>query len=196
MLGSLVIGAAEENELIKNQLQLIKSEKKKIEDIKKLEDVELIRLRQEKNECNLEISKLKQEIEITRDTYETRYVQLEKHGIEVESELKNKITDLENLLIGSRKKVKELEKFTESKFLRWKKKERGYKNFMDFQSGSLKELRIGSESIKQEVLKTQQIYTEEINQFGKFSSFTSIFSHKLNNICFYILCFLTFCDFE
>nr|KAJ0201968.1 hypothetical protein LSAT_V11C600301210 [Lactuca sativa] len=166
VLGSLVIGAAEENELIKNQLQLIKSEKKKIEDIKKLEDVELIRLRQEKNECNLEISKLKQEIEITRDTYETRYVQLEKHGIEVESELKNKITDLENLLIGSRKKVKELEKFTESKFLRWKKKERGYKNFMDFQSGSLKELRIGSESIKQEVLKTQQIYTEEINQFG------------------------------
>lgn len=163
---NLLNGAAQENELIMDKLQFIKSEKRKMEDIKKLEDVELIKLRKEKNNRDLEISKLKQELEIMKDTYESRCVQLETNTIEVESELKKKITNLENLLIDSRKKVKELEKFTESKFLRWKKKERGYKNFMDFQSGSLKELKMGSESIKLEVLKTQQIYTEEINQFG------------------------------
>ncbi|KAI3792430.1 hypothetical protein L2E82_06310 [Cichorium intybus] len=163
---NLLNGAAQENELIMDKLQFIKSEKRKMEDIKKLEDVELIKLRKEKNNRDLEISKLKQELEIMKDTYESRCVQLETNTIEVESELKKKITNLENLLNDSRKKVKELEKFTESKFLRWKKKERGYKNFMDFQSGSLKELKMGSESIKLEVLKTQQIYTEEINQFG------------------------------
>ncbi|KAL4592569.1 hypothetical protein LXL04_005569 [Taraxacum kok-saghyz] len=166
VLGTLVTGVSEENKLINNRLQLIKSEKKKMEDIKKLEDVELIRLRKEKNDCNSEISKLKDEIEAIKDTYETKCMQLETHAIEVESELKKKITDLENHLTVSRKKVKELEKFTESKFLRWKNKERGYINFMDFQHGSLKELKIGNEFIKQEVLKTQQIYSEEINQFG------------------------------
>ncbi|KAI3687550.1 hypothetical protein L1987_81247 [Smallanthus sonchifolius] len=163
---TLVTGAMEENEVLMNQLQHIKTEKTMVEETKKLEDVELIRLRKENNDRNLEISKLKQEFEVTRDTYENRCLQLEANAMEIKSELEKKIINLENLLTDSRKKVKELEKFTESKFIRWKKKERGYKNFMDFQYGSLKELRMGSESIKQEVLKTQQIYSEEINQFG------------------------------
>lgn len=166
VLGNLVNGTTQENEIIMNKLHLLKLEKSKMLEIKKLEDVELVKLRKEKNESDLEISKLKEEIEVTKDTYETRCMQLETHAIEVESELKKKIMDLENNLNVSRKKVKELEKFTESKFLRWKKKERVYKNFMDLQSGSLKELKIGSESIKEEVLKTQEVYTREINQFG------------------------------
>ncbi|KAJ0480094.1 putative minus-end-directed kinesin ATPase [Helianthus annuus] len=163
---TLVTGAMEENEVLMNQLHHIKTEKTMVEEKKKLEDVELIRLRKENNDRNLEISQLKQEFEVTRDAYENRCIQLETDAMEIKSELENKIINLENLLTDSRKKVKELEKFTESKFQRWKKKERCYKNFMDFQYGSLKELRMGSESIKQEVLMTQQIYTEEINQFG------------------------------
>ncbi|PWA57974.1 hypothetical protein CTI12_AA404000 [Artemisia annua] len=149
-----------------NQLRLIKAEKTMVEEKKRLEDVELVRLRKENEECNLEISNLNQELEMTRDTYEKRCLELETHAKEIRSELEKKMADLEKLLTDSKKKVKELEKFTESKFLRWKKKERGYKKFMDFQHGSLKELRLGSESIKQEVLKTQQIYSEEIIQFG------------------------------
>ncbi|KAF5772419.1 putative minus-end-directed kinesin ATPase [Helianthus annuus] len=163
---TLVTGAMEENEVLMNQLHHIKTEKTMVEEKKKLEDVELIRLRKENNDRNLEISQLKQEFEVTRDAYENRCIQLETDAMEIKSELENKIINLENLLTDSRKKVKELEKFTESKFQRWKKKERCYKNFMDFQYGSLKELRMGSESIKQEVLMTQQIYAEEINEFG------------------------------
>nr|GEW73286.1 kinesin KP1 [Tanacetum cinerariifolium] len=154
------------NEVVMNQLRLIKAEKTTVEEKKRLEDVELVRLRKENEECNLEISNLNHELEMTRDTYEKRCLELETHAKEIRSELEKKMADLEKLLTDSKKKVKELEKFTESKFLRWKKKERGYKKFMDFQQGSLKELRMGSESIKQEVLKTQQIYSEEILQFG------------------------------
>ena len=40
---------------------------------------------------------------------------------------------------------------------------------LDLDLYNCQELRMGSESIKQEVLKTQQIYSEEIIQFGKFS---------------------------
>lgn len=109
-----------------------------VEEKKRLEDVELVRLRKENEECNLEISKLNQELEMTRDTYEERCLELETHAKEIRSELEKKMADLEKLLTDSKKKVKELEKFTESKFLRWKKKERGYKKFMDFQHGSLK----------------------------------------------------------
>ncbi|XP_076914953.1 kinesin-like protein KIN-14J [Bidens hawaiensis] len=163
---TLVTGAMEENQILMNQLQHMKTEKTMVEEKKKLEDVELVRLRKENNDFNLQLSKLNKELEVTRDTYKSRCLHLETHALETKSELQERITNLENLLIDSRKKVKEFERFTESKFLRWKKKERGYKKFMDFQSGSLKELRMGSESIKQEVLKTQQIYCEEINQFG------------------------------
>ncbi|KAI7741554.1 hypothetical protein M8C21_006322 [Ambrosia artemisiifolia] len=163
---TLVTGANEENEILTNQLHHIKTEKSMIEEKKKLEDVELVRLKKENDDLTSEISELKRELEVTRDTYENRCLQLETHAKEIKSELEEKIIKLEDLLTHSRKKVKELEKFTESKFLRWKKKERGYKKFMDFQYGSLKELRTGSQSIKQEVLKTQQVYFEEMNQFG------------------------------
>ncbi|KAJ9555284.1 hypothetical protein OSB04_009898 [Centaurea solstitialis] len=166
VLETLANGAAEENKIIMNQLQHIKAEKSNIEEKKRAEDVELVRLRKEKNDANLEISELKQELDVTRDTYEKRCLQLETDAMEIKSELEKKMMDLENLLTDSRKKVKELEKFTESKFQRWKKKERVYKNFMDFQYGSLQGLRMGSESIKQEILKTQEIYSQEINQFG------------------------------
>ncbi|XP_076888993.1 kinesin-like protein KIN-14J [Bidens hawaiensis] len=163
---TLVTGAMEENEVLMNQLHHIKTEKTMVEEKKRLEDAELIKLRKENDNNNLEISKLNQQLEVTKNTYEARCLQLETHAMEIKSDLENKISNLENLLTDSRKKVKELEKFTESKFQRWKKKECGYKKFIDFQHGSLKELRMGSESIKKEVLMTQQIYSEEINQFG------------------------------
>ncbi|KAL8244910.1 hypothetical protein R6Q59_011168 [Mikania micrantha] len=163
---TLVTGAMEENEILVNRLQQMKIEKTMIEEKKKLEDVEVIRLRKENDECNLEISKLKQEFEVTSNAYENRCLQLEAHAMESKSELEKKIINLESFLTDSKNRVKELENFTESKFRRWKKKERGYKKFIDFQFGSLKELRMGSESIKQEVLKSQQIYSDEINQFG------------------------------
>lgn len=41
---------------------------------------------------------------------------------------------------------------------------------------------MGSESIKQEVLMTRQIYSEEINQFGKFPDFKSyLFVDKIKD---------------
>lgn len=129
----------------------LQAEKTMVEEKKRLEDAELARLRNENNNCNIEISKLNHELEMTRDMYEKRCMELETHATKIRSELEKKIMDLESLLTGSRKKVKELEKFTESKFLRWKKKERGYKNFMDFQCGSLKVCKIFYASIFQHI---------------------------------------------
>ncbi|GKG13100.1 hypothetical protein Tco_0350060, partial [Tanacetum coccineum] len=61
---------------------------------------------------------------MTTGTYEKLCLELETHAKEIRFELQKKVADLEKLPTDS-KKVKELEKFTESNFLRWKKKECG-----------------------------------------------------------------------
>ncbi|KAF8380237.1 hypothetical protein HHK36_027719 [Tetracentron sinense] len=120
----------------------------------------------EKDHSDLEISVVKQELEIARKTYEERCLQLETHAKEAKVELDERLKELECLLTDSTKKVKELESFSESKCQSWNKKENIYQSFMDFQFGALRELKVASESIKQEILKTQRSYSEEFNHLG------------------------------
>lgn len=94
-------------------------------------------------------------------------LQLETDAKETEVELEKKLMELEYLLSDSRNKVKELETFSESKSLRWKTKELSYKCFLDSQFGSLQELRVASESIKQEVSKAQKVYSEQFYHLGR-----------------------------
>uniref|UniRef100_A0A5B6YQ47 Kinesin-like protein n=1 Tax=Davidia involucrata TaxID=16924 RepID=A0A5B6YQ47_DAVIN len=166
VLETLATGTTEENEVVMNQLQQIKIEKAKIAEKKKLEEQDVVRLMKEKDQNDTQILALKQELELAKQTHEKHCLQLETQAKETKVELDKNLMDLECLLTDSRKKVKELEVFSESKSLRWKKKELSYKSFMDFQFGSLQGLRMTSESIKQEVLKTQRIYSEEFNDLG------------------------------
>jgi kinesin family protein C2/C3 len=165
-LETLVVGTIEENEILNNRLQRIKLEKSEIEEKKSLGEQDLIRLKKEKDLNDNQISSLKQELEKTRKSHEEQCLLMETQTKQAKTEFEEKITELQRLLNDSKKRVKELEAFTESKFRRWKRKEHGYKSFIDFQSRSLQELRKGSESIKKEVLKTQKIYAEEFNHFG------------------------------
>ncbi|CAL5442527.1 unnamed protein product [Camellia sinensis] len=166
ILETLATGTSEENEVVMNQLQKIKIEKTEIEENKKLEEQDVIRLVQEKDRSEIQISAVKQELELAKMTYEMHCLQLETDAKETEVELEKKLMELEYLLSDSRNKVKELETFSESKSLRWKKKELSYKCFLDSQFGSLQELRVASESIKQEVSKTQKVYSEEFYHLG------------------------------
>ncbi|KAM7494264.1 hypothetical protein LguiB_028873 [Lonicera macranthoides] len=144
VLETLAKRTTEENEFVTKKLQQKKTEKTKIEQKKKLEEKNVIRLMKENDDKDGQILALKQ----------------------AKTELEKKVMELENLLDESRKKVKELEQFFQSKSLSWKRKELSYKTFVDFQFGSLQQLRMGSESIKEEVLKEKKIYLEELNQFG------------------------------
>lgn len=92
----------------------------------------------EKDRHNLEISALKQEMEIARKTYELRCMQMETEAKGAKVELEVKLKELERLLTDSRNKVKELEAKSESKHQRWNKKEHSYQKFIDFQFGALK----------------------------------------------------------
>ncbi|KAL6979582.1 hypothetical protein U1Q18_021240 [Sarracenia purpurea var. burkii] len=156
VLGTLATGTSEENEI----------EKTEIEEKKKVEEQDAIRLMEEKDHCASEILALKKELELAKHTYEKHCLQIERQAKETKVELEKKLKEQEDLLRQSRYKVKELEAFSESKMLRWKKKELNCKSFLDSRFGSLQELRVASESIKREVLKTQKAYSEEFKHLG------------------------------
>nr|XP_011465397.1 PREDICTED: kinesin-4 isoform X3 [Fragaria vesca subsp. vesca] len=249
VLEALASGTNEESELFRSHLQQIKNERTKIEEKKKTGDEDVIRLKKEKEHCNLEISGLKQELDIAKKTFDLRYLQMEtdakgvkaaleekvkelernladsrnkvkeleensesKHQVSNETlklefykenlkleekvkelerlleasrnkmkeleesseskyqfsqgKLEERVKELENLLADSRKKEKELEANSESKCQSWIKKERVYHRFMEVQLGSLKELRLSSVSIKQEIMKAEQSSTSEFDHLG------------------------------
>ncbi|KAL0393548.1 UNVERIFIED_CONTAM: Kinesin-like protein KIN-14J [Sesamum latifolium] len=152
--------------VVMNQLQQMKIEKTKIEEKKKLEEQDLTKLRKEKDICESKILSLNEELNLAKKSYEENLFHLEAKAEESKDKLQKKIVELESLLTDSRKKIKELEDFSESKFLRWKRKEQEYKHFIDSQFGSLQELRLASESIKQEVSKINNTFAEEFYHFG------------------------------
>ncbi|XP_060968914.1 kinesin-like protein KIN-14K [Cannabis sativa] len=152
VLEALAIGTNEETE----------NEKNNREEKKKEEDESLIRLTKEKDQSNVEILALKQELEMTKN----HCLDLEKEAKNCSFELEEKLKTLEKLYEDSKNKVIELESFSETKSQSWNKKEHFYQRFMEIQFGAFQDLRLSSNSIKQEIIKAKENYTEEINNFG------------------------------
>ncbi|KAG9152956.1 hypothetical protein Leryth_025553, partial [Lithospermum erythrorhizon] len=119
------------------QLQQIKIEKSRIDEERKLEKQELNLLLKEKVDYEMHISSLKRELEFTIKTHEENFLQLKTLSTETKVELEKKIIELACNLVDSQKRVEELENLSESKYMRWKKKELGYKHFIDSHVGSI-----------------------------------------------------------
>ncbi|XWS61771.1 hypothetical protein CRYUN_Cryun07bG0154000 [Craigia yunnanensis] len=141
-------------------------EKSKLEKKGKVEEQDVLQLKKEKIQNDIEISRLREELDSSKSMHERRCLQLEAQAKDTKMVLEKKLKELECLLSDSRKKVNELQSFSESKQKRWKNKERSYQSFIDQQFGALKELRDASKSIKREALKTKKSYSEELNYLG------------------------------
>ncbi|KAJ8526924.1 hypothetical protein K7X08_029401 [Anisodus acutangulus] len=165
-LETLAVGTTEEHEVVMKKLQQIKIEKAKMEEKEKLQEQDLVRLMEDSDHYKMQISSLMAELESSKHAHEKDRLQLEAQVEQTQVELENKILELQRLLSESTKKVQELEAFSESKLVKLKRRELGYKHFIDSHFGSLQELRISSESIRQEVMRTKEIYVEELNHFG------------------------------
>lgn len=165
-LETLALGTTEEHEVIMKKLQQIKIEKAKMEEKEKLQEQDLIRLMEDNDHYKMQISSLDTELESSKHAHEKDRLQLEAQLEQTRVESENKILELQCLLSESTKKVQELEAFSESKLVKLKRRELGYKHFIDSHFGSLQELRISSESIRQEVMRTKEIYVEELSHFG------------------------------
>ena len=112
-------------------------EKLKIDEKRKVEEQDVIRLMRQKDQYEIGMSLLKQELELSKKSYEKSCAELVTQAMETKAELEKKLKHTESLLNDSRKKVKELEAFSESKYLRWRRKEHGFKDFIDSHAGAL-----------------------------------------------------------
>ncbi|KAK0587807.1 hypothetical protein LWI29_029199 [Acer saccharum] len=87
VLETLAAGSGEETEIVMQQLQQMKAVKSKVEEKKKVEDEDLVKLIKEKDQHNLEISGLKQELEMAKKTNEGELVKLlkekDQHNLEI-----------------------------------------------------------------------------------------------------------------
>lgn len=182
----------------------LKTEKTKMEEKKKVEEQDVIRLvkekeirlvkEKEKEQINNEIWTLKQELETARKANEESCLQIENEGNKTQQELEERLKEVMHLLTESRSRVKELEAYLESKDERLNKKETIYQRFTDFQLGALRvwfchitffcyiaifnvrsflkfkkmvqELKIASQTIKQDTLKIQKSYSDEFLHLG------------------------------
>ncbi|KAL7588217.1 hypothetical protein Lser_V15G40875 [Lactuca serriola] len=133
---------------------------------KKIEDHEVEEIIKEKDSRNAEIADLKQELENARKAHQEYCSQIEASARKTQQDLEKKLKEFEDHLNESKKNVQELEAKSRSKSQWWNKKEHIYKTFTEFQLGALKELRFASQSVRQEILKTQKSYSEDFDQLG------------------------------
>ncbi|XP_027357387.1 kinesin-like protein KIN-14C [Abrus precatorius] len=183
VLEALASGTREKSEVSQVTDKSVQTEKTKEEE-KREYDKEVIRLIKEMEDKNMEISRLKQELETMKNTYEVQCSKLEseaKDAKDAKGELKQKSEEYENMLEKLRNKVKDNEALSESRYQKWKMKENQIRNAVNFQCSSLQvnlymgespefsciqKLKLSWESIKQEAMKEQMVYVEQCNRLG------------------------------
>lgn len=97
----------------------------------------MLKLKKGKERSDAELSKLKQEIEIMKETHAKQILELKSNAQDAQNELEKQIKDSELCVVDSTEKAKELEKLCETNTKRWEKKERTYKSFINHQSEAL-----------------------------------------------------------
>lgn len=113
-------------------------EKSKLEEKGKVEEQDVLQLKKEKIQNDIEISRLREELESSKKMHEWHCLQLDAQVEDAKVELEKKLKELECLLRDSRKEVDQLQSFSESKQKIWAHKECTYQSFIDQQFVALK----------------------------------------------------------
>uniref|UniRef100_A0A7N0TKR0 Kinesin-like protein n=1 Tax=Kalanchoe fedtschenkoi TaxID=63787 RepID=A0A7N0TKR0_KALFE len=196
VLEALATGTNQETQIVMDQLQQIKTERIKMEEQKKSEEqdaekvvkereqnnLEISKLREQNNleisnlreQYNLEISKLKQELDIARKAHQQKCLKIETDAKRPIEELELKLKHLEGLLADSSNKVKELEVTSQSKHLRWNKKEDKYLKVMTCQINMLQVLLNAAENYHAVLAENRKLYNEVQDLKGNIRVFCRI----------------------
>ncbi|KAJ0260655.1 Kinesin-like protein KIN-14K [Hirschfeldia incana] len=87
------------------------------------EEQDVLQLKRKKERSDAELSKLKQELEVLKETHEKQFSELELYAQQAKTVLKKQLEESELRVVDSTNKVKELEKLCETKTKIWEKKE-------------------------------------------------------------------------
>ncbi|VAH79193.1 unnamed protein product [Triticum turgidum subsp. durum] len=165
-LETLVNGTNEENEMAINRLELVKVEKSKIDERRKIGEQDMVRLMREKENAENTVTNLQQEIQVMSRMFEEYREQMEEKTSQMEEHLTLRAKEAEFLLMQSKKRVEELETASELQLQLWSKKANTFRSFMDNQKLCIKDIRISSQSIKQEMFALQMKWRDEISNMG------------------------------
>ncbi|KAG6501514.1 hypothetical protein ZIOFF_041395 [Zingiber officinale] len=167
VLEALAMGTNEETQIVMEQLQLLKTEKHKIEEKNTHDEENIGRLLKEKEKNDKNTSELAKELETIKRAYKEQYRHMETKSKENQEEFEQKLKEVESYLEESRSRMKELEAISESKTQNWNHKEHVFQKFINLQQQSVKELRSSYDSIKHELAVSQKKWCEESIAFGK-----------------------------
>uniref|UniRef100_A0A0A9CGW9 Kinesin motor domain-containing protein n=1 Tax=Arundo donax TaxID=35708 RepID=A0A0A9CGW9_ARUDO len=162
----LVNGTNEENQMAINRLQIVKDEKLKIEERRKLGEQDVVRLMKEKEHSENIISSLKKDVEDMNRMHEQQLEEIERKTKQMEEQLTTKVKEVEYLLLQSNKKIEEVEAVSELKSQLWNKKENIFQSYMENQQLHVKDIRISSRSIKNDLYTLQTKWRDEMSNLG------------------------------
>ncbi|CAD6333170.1 unnamed protein product [Miscanthus lutarioriparius] len=162
----LVNGTNEENQMAINRLQIVKNEKSKIEERRKLSEQDVHQLMKEKEHSENIIASLKKDMEAMNRLHEQQLEQIERKAKEMEEQLTTRIKEVECLLLQSNKKVEEVETASRLKSQLWDKKENNFQSYMDNQQLIIKDIRILSRSYENDMYALQMQWRNEISNLG------------------------------
>ncbi|EMS66550.1 Kinesin-4 [Triticum urartu] len=152
-------------EHIRNQNSIIKTREDKYRSkIKALET--LVNGTNEENEMAINRLELVKEIQVMSRMFEEYREQMEEKTSQMEEHLTLRAKEAEFLLMQSKKRVEEVETASELQSQLWSKKANTFRSFMDNQKLSIKDIRISSQSIKQEMFALQMKWRDEISNIG------------------------------
>ncbi|ONM38279.1 P-loop nucleoside triphosphate hydrolase superfamily protein with CH (Calponin Homology) domain [Zea mays] len=149
-----------------NRLELVEVEKSKLDEKRKLGEQDMVRLTQEKENAENTIVSLQQEIQILSRMHEQYRERKETEARQMEEHLSIRLKEAELLLTQSKKKAEEIESASQLKSQLWSRKANIFWSFMDNQKLSIKDIRISSQSIKQEMFALQMKWRDEISNIG------------------------------
>uniref|UniRef100_A0A804QZH2 Kinesin motor domain-containing protein n=1 Tax=Zea mays TaxID=4577 RepID=A0A804QZH2_MAIZE len=127
----------------------------------------MVRLMQEKENAENTIASLQQEIQVLSRMHEQYHERKETEARQMEEHLAMRLKEAEFLLMQSEKKVEEIESVSQLKSQLWTRKANIFQSFMDNQKLSIKDIRISSQSIKQEMFALQMKWIDEISSIGR-----------------------------
>ncbi|KAG2626296.1 hypothetical protein PVAP13_3KG340200 [Panicum virgatum] len=162
----LVNGTNEENKMATNRLQILKDEKSKIEERRKVSEQDVHRLMKEKEHSENIIESLKKDMEAMNRMHKEQLEQIERKAKQMEEQFTTKVKEVEYLLLQSNKKVEEVEAASKLKSQLWDKKEHTFQSYMDNQHLYIKDIRISSRSIKNDMYALQMKWRDEISNLG------------------------------
>ncbi|XP_074575167.1 kinesin-like protein KIN-14C [Curcuma longa] len=165
-LEELAKGTHEENQIIMNQLLLIKAEKNKIVERGKNGKQDMIRLSKTKEDLDNVITELKRELEMSHKNYARCCQEMEDKTNKIKGQLDKKTKEVEFFLEELKKKIRELEETSKSQLNSWKNKENKIGSFIHSQLQLIQDLKESSSSIKQEIIHSQTKYQDEIINLG------------------------------